>query len=1019
MNDPRGSTWRKWDLHVHTPMSVVQLYGGDTDAVWEKYITDIESLAPEFKVIGINDYLFLDGYKKILGFWNAGRLRNIDLILPVLEFRLNKFAGTDSRLRKINLHVIFSNMIDPDVIEEQFLNALTSKYKLSPGINGITWSGVITRKSLEDLGKKIKSTVPEERIAQYGSDFEEGFNNLTLDEDDILKVLKESSFFNTQSGTLYLTAIGKTEWESLRWTDGSIADKKDIINKANMVFISSENLDQFQRAKNKLKEHNVNDLLLDCSDAKEFKNGDGKDRIGKCFTWIKADTTFEGLLQCLCEPEERIFVGEEPDIIARVRNNQTKYIKLVQIDRDDNSIYDEEIWFRGIQIDINPGLVAIIGNKGNGKSALSDILGLVGNTKNYQHFSFLNSDKFRDKKNNKARHFRGCIIWASDDKHSRSLSENPEPHESENVKYIPQKYLEILCNEEKPEFDKELKKVIFSHVPDDDKLGQISLDDVINFQSEVLADNISIYQENLSLINDEIAKLEDFLDEEYQKSLAEKLKSKKHELEVHERAKPTAVIMPAMDKACGAEIKLINDELSRLNTEKSEIENEIKTNHKKKVDLTRKKSILEKTLGEIDNFRSQFVALLSRLSTELEEFGIEAKDIISLEVNEDALRTLQTSIKNEIAGITNSLNEAIEDSLIDRLKRIDTSVNELKGKLDEPHRKYQAYLKDLKTWGDRESEIVGDEEREGTVRYLENIQRYISEQVPSLLRTKREERITITGKIFDKKEELINIFKALYRPVDHFMTRYTSDEYPVNFDARLEIEGFYDDFFSYVSQKAKGTFYGLEEGSKQLRDLCEETDINSREGVLNLLRQIIERIEHDYRDDKKEKRVTKRQLRKDNVVEFYNYLFSLHYIIPKYTLRLGDTELNQLSPGEKGALLLIFYLLIDKNDIPLIIDQPEENLDNESVYKLLVNFIKIAKKKRQIIIVTHNPNLAVVCDAEQIIYSRIDKKAKNRVSYMSGSIENPELNRKLIDVLEGTMPAFNNRDTKYNIAGRS
>jgi ABC-type lipoprotein export system ATPase subunit len=1019
MSDPRGSTWRKWDLHVHTPMSVVQLYGGDTDAVWEKYITDIESLAPEFKVIGINDYLFLDGYKKILEFRNAGRLRNIDLILPALEFRLDKFAGTDSRLRKINLHVIFSNMIDPGVIEEQFLNALTSKYKLSPGINGITWSGVITRKSIEDLGKKIKSTVPEEKIGQYGSDFEEGFNNLTLDEDDILKILKESSFFNTQSRALYLTAIGKTEWESLRWTDGSIADKKDIINKANIVFISSENLEQFQRAKNKLKEHKVNDLLLDCSDAKEFKNGDGKDRIGKCFTWIKADPTFEGLLQSLCEPEERIFVGEEPDIIARVRNNQTKYIKLVQIDRDDNSIYDEEIWFRGIQIDINPGLVAIIGNKGNGKSALSDILGLVGNTKNYQHFSFLNSDKFREKKNNKARYFRGRIIWASDDNHSRLLSENPEPHESENVKYIPQKYLEILCNEEKTEFDKELKKVIFSHVLVDDKLGQTSLDDLINFQSEVLADNISIYQENLSLINDEIAKLEDFLDEESQKSLAEKLKSRKHELEVHERAKPKAVIMPAMDKAGGAEIKRINDELSSLNTEKSKIEIEIKTNHKKKADLTRKKSILEKAMGEIDNFRSQFVSLLSRLSTELEEFSIEAKDIISLEVNEDELRTLQKSLKDEIAKITNSLSEEIEDSLINKLKRIDTAVNDLKGKLDEPHQKYQAYLKDLKTWEERKSEIIGDEERESTVTYLKNMQRYISEQVPSLLRTKREERLTITGKIFDKKEELINIFKSLYKPVDHFMTRYNSDEYPVNFDAKLEIEGLYEDFFLYVSQKAKGSFYGLEDGSKQLRDLCEETEFNSREGVLNLLRQIIERLEHDYRDDKKEKRVIKRQLRKDNIVEFYNYLFSLNYVIPKYTLRLGNTELNQLSPGEKGALLLIFYLLIDKNDIPLIIDQPEENLDNESVYKLLVNFIKIAKKKRQIIIVTHNPNLAVVCDAEQIIYSRIDKKAKNKVSYMSGSIENPELNKKLIDVLEGTMPAFNNRDTKYNIAGRS
>ena len=81
---------------------------------------------------------------------------------------------------------------------------------------------------------------------------------------------------------------------------------------------------------------------------------------------------------------------------------------------------------------------------------------MIGDTKNYQHFSFLNRDKFREKKDNKARHFTASIIWASDDEQSGQLSEDPEPHESENVKYIPQKYLEILCNEEKAEFDREV-----------------------------------------------------------------------------------------------------------------------------------------------------------------------------------------------------------------------------------------------------------------------------------------------------------------------------------------------------------------------------------------------------------------------------------------------------------------------------------------------------------------------------------------------------------------------------------
>ena len=107
----RGSEWRKWDLHVHTPFSLFHNYQAkETEDVWERYIKDLESLPSEFKVLGINDYLFIDGYKKVLEYKSLGRLKNIELILPVIELRLAKFCG-NAQLKRINFHVIFSNEI--------------------------------------------------------------------------------------------------------------------------------------------------------------------------------------------------------------------------------------------------------------------------------------------------------------------------------------------------------------------------------------------------------------------------------------------------------------------------------------------------------------------------------------------------------------------------------------------------------------------------------------------------------------------------------------------------------------------------------------------------------------------------------------------------------------------------------------------------------------------------------------------------------------------------------------------
>ena len=199
-----------------------------------------------------------------------------------------------------------------------------------------------------------------------------------------------------------------------------------------------------------------------------------------------------------------------------------------------------------------------------------------------------------------------------------------------------------------------------------------------------------------------------------------------------------------------------------------------------------------------------------------------------------------------------------------------------------------------------------------------------------------------------------------------------------------------------------------------MKELQEDVSLAEDDSIYNFAWTLNNALFNDYRNNNSSCDIRTQIKDSHNQLDLYDFIYGLDYIEPLFQLKLDDKSLSALSPGERGALLLLFYLFIDMDDKPLIIDQPEENLDNESVYKYLVKFIKQAKEKRQIIMVTHNPNLAVVCDADQVIKMDIDKKdKKNTVSFMSGSIENPDMNKCIVNVLEGTYPAFHNRDSKY------
>jgi predicted ATPase len=111
---------------------------------------------------------------------------------------------------------------------------------------------------------------------------------------------------------------------------------------------------------------------------------------------------------------------------------------------------------------------------------------------------------------------------------------------------------------------------------------------------------------------------------------------------------------------------------------------------------------------------------------------------------------------------------------------------------------------------------------------------------------------------------------------------------------------------------------------------------------------------------------------------------------------------------------------MDSDDTrPLIVDQPEENLDSESIFSLLSHYFRTAKVRRQVIVITHNPNLVVNTDADQVIIATAERKEASlpRFSYTTGGLESYSGIREAVcRILEGGEQAFLQRERRYAIS---
>jgi predicted Zn-dependent protease len=1017
MNDPRGSIWRKWDLHVHTPESLVHNYSGSDP--WGRFLDELEALPQEFKVLGINDYIFLDGYKRVLYERRKNnRLQNIDLVLPVIELRLDKFGGSKTHLSKVNFHVIFSDELEPEVIEQQFLSALSSKYHLTPQVrSGASWSGVPTRQSLTDLGTAIVNSVPDDEKSKFHSPLIEGFNNLCLSLNDIEEAL-DSPYFNNKC----LTAVGKTEWADVNWNDHSIAEKKTIINGADFVFISAETVEGWSKARESLTTQCVNNRLLDCSDAHAFSDSSYKDRIGKCFTWLKADPTFDGLRQVVNEPDERVFVGDTPPKLDLVSTNSTKYISSVRLERKPGARITET-WFDNT-LPTNYDLVAIIGNKGKGKRALTDTIGLLANTKQSADFTFLSSDSFRQPKDNKAKYFQATITWKSGDTMTKGLDSMVDERQPELVKYIPQNFLEKICTQlggiEESQFDRELKKVIFSHVEAPARLRKSSLDELIAYRTSEANNSLQILRRELQKINEEIVALENQSLPEHRAKLVNLLTVKQQELDAHEKFRPTRVTEPANDPAKQVQMSKLSAAIGAAQKQLTQHETDIQAAATEQAQQVQLIAVVDRLTDRLANFERQIDTFRLDSEVDLSQIGLALGDILQISIDKRPLenkRGQYESRRKETQDLQRP--DKIGSPAAKRIE-VQNQINGLQAQLDEPNKRYQAYLTALADWEKQKQKILGDASEVGTIKFYQKQLKDLS-SLPAQLRDARLRRLAKAKEVHAVIRQLAETYRSLYASVNRFIeTRpLAREKFHLNFEVGVVDVGFEQQFFEFISHGVSGTFAGVEDGHKKLQEILSRQDFNTEAGIQTFLSEIIDSVENDKRSGGGPVRIASQLKIRKTVLELYDFIYGMNYLTPRYALRLGDKELNQLSPGERGTLLLVFYLLVDKDNIPLVIDQPEENLDNQTVYDLLVPCIKEAKKRRQIFIVTHNPNLAVVCDAEQVICADLDKKNDYKMNYISGAIENPIINKAIVDILEGTMPAFHNRDSKYFKEGQT
>ena len=775
-------------------------------------------------------------------------------------------------------------------------------------------------------------------------------------------------------------------------------------------------LSQVDRDKETLRSNNINcNKILDCSDAHHFSDSSESNKLGNTFTWLNADFSFNGLFHAINDYENKVYIGVQPHKLKLVERNPTNYISQIEVRKLANSKLDEK-WFN-FNLAINNELVAIIGNKGKGKSALADIIAFLGKSSIPQHFSFLTNSRFREPKIKKAKNFEGTLTFCDGSTSKANLGDEIEEGSSERVKYLPQNYIDELCNKIENDgemFQLEIEKVIFSHIPVEKRLETQNLTGFIEQKTEITNLEIKKIKEKIKIGTRGLANLYKKDTQTYKKKISNELNDKFEEYLNHLKFKPAITDSPVVQNNEKYSSNCLKKLIETYRLDLKNISNAIESKKTRLAFLT-KEIIKVETFNEKVKFIKESINSLIDDNKDFLERNELDKNLISLNYDSEKMNQIQKLLQMEQEDIENKLNSENEESLISKRDNIQKKISRGNNLSTFQERAHQASLNEMQEWQSTLRSIVGDEGDSESLSGLNLLMNDLVGLDDKILESKNY-LIDLSKDIFRLKLSLLESFKESYQGVQSFIDNYEDiqSDLNLNFYADINIFDLDDRFFSFITYSKKGSFYGEKEGNEQLKNLVSSISLESAESIEKFLKDLIIMLENNINKNNEKTEISSLLRKNKNVEDFLEMVFSLDYTKAQYSLRKDDNKISLLSPGDKGLVLLVFYLLIDTSTKPIIIDQPEENLDNQTIKKSLVPCIQEAKKHRQVILVTHNPNLAVVCGANQIIYSDINKTSGvNEVTYQSGNLQDPQINEKVVDILEGTLPAFMQREKTY------
>jgi len=457
------------------------------------------------------------------------------------------------------------------------------------------------------------------------------------------------------------------------------------------------------------------------------------------------------------------------------------------------------------------------------------------------------------------------------------------------------------------------------------------------------------------------------------------------------------------------DIKELFEHIRKIGDKKG-IETEIKK-------LKKEISELKKKSGMTDDEISRYNELLSEISTlkdKQDEVESNLKLLNSLK-DENITLTVGDSffeLPKEIVDVLKTSLEEIQNTAIEKwLNKIDIEYKKLEKQKIENQEKLKKLNKEFQPLFELAKKSKSLEEKIKKLKIEEAKLKEISTKEEKLKKLKSDYDQLIKS-IAEKHSKFFdNYFEARAKILEQKSITEDKDlEFGI--DIIFENTAFQNNCINEICDQRKLSQF--EKGF--LQDYKRSDNANFKDDIEKIMRAILNR----------KLTLVKAYSRKEALTKLLQNWFSFDYRIKQN----GD-EISDMSPGKKSFVLLKLLIELDNSKCLILLDQPEDDLDNRSIYNDLVKFIKTKKKERQIIIATHNPNLVVGSDSECVIVANQDgDKSRNKTytfEYVQGALENTfivegeskvlykqGIQEHVCDILEGGKQAFQKREQKYS-----